>query len=366
MGGSGLCTGWLFGADGYLLTNNHCIGTAAVAARTLVELGAACATCNDPRNNVQLACTGTVAASSVELIATSVELDFSLVKLNLLLDMDLSSYGYRYLQARESPPTLHEPVWLVGHPGGKPKRIVTITDGGTTGSIVSLNVTNSCRSNEVGYLLHTQGGSSGSPVLSQRDNSVIALHNCGGCSAKSPSNAGIPITRILAYLRSSGVTLPPNAIMPTPTPTPTTTPTPTPTSTPIRLCTTSNRVLYEYDASLYLGKLYFHTNDQFELDESTGAVRAASNGQCLDAYLDGSSYHLHTYVCDASNVNQRWTITNGQVQHRTHGLCLTTVAGASAIGVADCDTSAERQWISPTNCRAKQARSASVLGRRRE
>ncbi|KDO23015.1 hypothetical protein SPRG_11861 [Saprolegnia parasitica CBS 223.65] len=361
MGGSGLCTGWLFGADGYLLTNNHCIGTAAVAATTSIELGAACATCNNPSNNVQLACKGTVVASSVELIATSVELDFSLVKLNLLLDMDLSSYGY--LQARDSTAVLNEPIWLVGHPGGKPTRMATVVEGNATGSIVSLNVANSCQSNEVGYLLDTQGGSSGSPVLSTKDNSVIALHNCGGCDASTLSNAGIPITSILAHLRANGVALPPNAIMATPTPTPTptttptptptTTPTPTPTSTPIRLCTISNRAVFEYYSGVYYGSPSFSANEQFEYDESTGAVRVASNGQCLDAWSSdgGASYHLHTYACDASNANQRWTIANGQVQHRTHGICLTTVAGASAIGVARCDASAVRQWISPTNCR---------------
>ncbi|EQC38017.1 hypothetical protein SDRG_04447 [Saprolegnia diclina VS20] len=214
-----------------MLTNNHCVPSDDDAKYVQVEFGATCASCEDPKNFVQLACKGTMVASSVTLVATSHALDFSLVKLNLFPYIgDLSSYGY--LQARDSVPVLDEPIWLAGHPRGSPMRIASTTDGGVPGTIVSTNVADSCSTNAVGYLLDTESGSSGSPVLSTTDNSVIALHNCGGCNAATKSNGGIPIASILAYLRTNGIPLPPNSVSATPTPTPTMTPASTKTPPP--------------------------------------------------------------------------------------------------------------------------------------
>ncbi|KDO15710.1 hypothetical protein SPRG_18752, partial [Saprolegnia parasitica CBS 223.65] len=99
MNGSGLCTGWLFGSEGHLITNNHCIGDASKAKNVQVEFAAECATCNDPNNTKQLGCKGKVVASSVEFIHTNKALDYTLVKIN---SKDLAAYGY--LTARESGP----------------------------------------------------------------------------------------------------------------------------------------------------------------------------------------------------------------------------------------------------------------------
>nr|AIG55707.1 secreted protein [Thraustotheca clavata] len=163
IGGSSLCTGWLIGSEGHLMTNNHCISTQANAAATQVEMHAECSTCDDPNNSVQLGCKGTIISSSSTLIATSYDLDFALIKLNLNAGVDLSKYGY--LKVRDGPPVANEAVWLAGHPLGDPKRIAIATQGSDHGTIVAPNMGSSCRPSETSYLLDTQGGNSGTPVM---------------------------------------------------------------------------------------------------------------------------------------------------------------------------------------------------------
>nr|AIG55520.1 secreted protein [Thraustotheca clavata] len=230
----GLCTGWLIGSEGHMITNNHCISTQAEAAATVVEMHAECTTCGDINNGVQLACPGTVVATSTTLVATNSDLDFALVKLNLNAGVNLGQYGY--LQVRDGPPVANEQVWLAGHPQGLPKRIAVVVEGNVPGTIISTNIGESCRPNEVSYILDTQGGSSGSPVMSTIDNTVVVVHNCGGCDGNGGgTNSGIPIANILAYLRSNGIAIPTNAIYsppaPAPTPTRAATLAPTPAST---------------------------------------------------------------------------------------------------------------------------------------
>ncbi|RHY57369.1 hypothetical protein DYB38_008466 [Aphanomyces astaci] len=202
IGGSSLCTGWLFGSQGHLITNNHCIGTAAAAAKVQFEFGAECATCSDPNNLKQLACPGTTVATSAQFIYTNKELDVTLVKLNLKAGVSLAKYGY--LQARTSGPVLNEPIYIAQHPGGKPKRLATIVDSGAVGTIEKFSIA-SCSPDEIGYSLDTEGGSSGSPVLSTKDNLVVGLHNCGGCQ-----NGATKINKVVAQLKGLGL-LPANA-----------------------------------------------------------------------------------------------------------------------------------------------------------
>ncbi|OQR88910.1 hypothetical protein THRCLA_10032 [Thraustotheca clavata] len=350
--GNSLCTGWLIGSEGHMITNNHCIGSAADAAATKVEMHAECATCSDPNNNAQLACKGTTVASSTTLIATNYDLDFTLVKLSVIAGIDLSQYGY--LQVRDGQPVDNEPAWLAGHPKGYPKRIAILVNGGVPGTIVSANIGASCRSNEASYLLDTQGGSSGSPVMSTIDNTVVVVHNCGNCDGNGGgANSGIPIANILAYLRSNNIPIPANAIYspstPIPTPAPTPIPTPAPTPSTVHFCTISNRVISEFYQNLYINALGGSANENFVYNPTTGAVQVQSNKQCLDSYWDGSQFQVHTWSCDSSNANQQWIVANNQVKHRVHGVCLTTIAGQTNVAVAPCNSNDIRQWIS-TSC----------------
>ncbi|ETV71562.1 hypothetical protein H257_13228 [Aphanomyces astaci] len=203
IGGSGLCTGWLFGSEGHLITNNHCIVDAEAATNVQVEFGAECATCDDPNNSQQFGCKGEVVATSVEFLRTNKTLDYTLVKLKLKDGASLTKYGY--LQARASKPALNDPIYVVHHPRFKPSCISTVLDNGDMGKIEKLSV-NKCQRDLVGYSLDTDGGSSGAPVLCAKENSVVALHNCGGCM-----NGAIKMYKIVDELKSLGL-LPADAI----------------------------------------------------------------------------------------------------------------------------------------------------------
>nr|AIG55507.1 secreted protein [Thraustotheca clavata] len=334
IGGTTLCTGWLIGSEGHLITSNHCVSSQAEALVTQVEMHAECASCADPNNNVQLACKGTVVASSTTFIAGDKSLDFSLLKLNLNAGINLGQYGY--LKARDGPPVVNEKVWLAGYPQANPKRIAIATQGSPTGSIVAIN-TETCKIQQATYQLDTLVGSSGSPVMSSIDNTVVALHSCGDCTAYGGSNSGTQMANILTYLRNNGIPIPANAIN-----------NPNPTNT-ARLCTISNLFISEYYQNLYINAFAGNANENFVYNPTTGAVQVQSNKQCLDSYWDGSQFQVHTWPCDSSNVNQQWTVANNQVKHRVHGVCLTTIAGQTNIAVAPCNPNDIRQWIS-TSC----------------
>ncbi|GMG15567.1 unnamed protein product [Phytophthora fragariaefolia] len=171
--GSFFCTGWLLGSEGHVITNHHCISTQAHARNTEFEFMAEGYSCNvncaSPRS-----CRGDILASYSTLIYADPTLDYALVKLPY---NPTGQYGY--LQLRSSGAVMNERVYVPQHPSGWGKRIAIKTDNGW-GRVASLT-TGGCADNQVAYYLDTQGGSSGSPVISWSDNSVIALHHCGGC-----------------------------------------------------------------------------------------------------------------------------------------------------------------------------------------
>ncbi|KAF0704599.1 hypothetical protein As57867_007287, partial [Aphanomyces stellatus] len=203
-----LCTAWLLGSEGHLITNNHCIKNADDAANIQVEFEAECASCSDPDNDVKKGCKGTIVATSSTFIKTNPMLDYTLVKLKVKPGVNLAKYGY--LQAREAGPTLDETIWIPQHPKGKPTRMAFLDDG-ALGTVNSLAFDSACKPNEMGHNLDTDHGASGSPVLSASDMKVVALHNCGGCDDTSGMNGAIPMDKIIAELRAARV-LPRNAV----------------------------------------------------------------------------------------------------------------------------------------------------------
>lgn len=78
LNGGAHCTGWLFGCQGHVLTNQHCIGSQAQANNIDFEFmaeGASCGVnCASP-----LACDGTIEASGGTLVAVNAPHDYALV-----------------------------------------------------------------------------------------------------------------------------------------------------------------------------------------------------------------------------------------------------------------------------------------------
>ncbi|EQC38038.1 hypothetical protein SDRG_04468 [Saprolegnia diclina VS20] len=207
IGGKSLCTGWLIGSEGHLMTNNHCIKTADDAKNVQVEFGAVCATCDDPNNTKQLGCKGEIVATDAVHLISNPENDFALIKLNVKDGVDIKKYGY--LQVRPDGPKLKEEIHIIGNPRGYPQYAAIVVDDGKPGVVTDLSI-ESCVPDEFGYELDTQGGNSGSPVFSTKENVVVGLHNCGGCP--DGPNGGLKINKIVDILKAKNL-VPKDAIV---------------------------------------------------------------------------------------------------------------------------------------------------------
>ncbi|OQR96644.1 glycoside hydrolase [Thraustotheca clavata] len=79
----------------------------------------------------------------------------------------------------------------------------------------------------------------------------------------------------------------------------------------------------------------YSDNTMWYYDPIAQTIKSKSGNTCLDAYLDGNSYTVHTYSCDPTNSNQHWLYNDvtGQWFHQGHlGLCLAGSGNAGAVG----------------------------------
>ncbi len=203
--GTSLCTGWLLGSEGHVITNNHCIENAAEAANTNFEFMAEGASCTT-NCEFQLGCPGVVEEVSSTLVRTSPELDYTLVSLP-----NNHTVKYGFLAIRPFTPSIGERIYIPQHAAGWGKRVAVLSaetsDVSGFAAISSLNEP-ACTGGppDVGYFADTQGGSSGSPVLGYKDHSVVALHHCANCP-----NRGVLIDEVILHM---GGEIPDDAIPP--------------------------------------------------------------------------------------------------------------------------------------------------------
>jgi len=196
IGGSSLCTGWLLGSEGNLMTNNHCIGSASDASNTDFIFNYQYANCSETTN-----ATSDVVASSATFIKTSSSLDYTLVKLPV---NPTATYGYLSLSSAVA--SAGDRIYIPQHPGGRRKEISVVTDsGGTADGFSSVYSSNTNNTQEVQYLADTEGGSSGSPVIDYNSNLVIAIHNTGGCPNGSYGRSDSLISSIGSDMPADGI-----------------------------------------------------------------------------------------------------------------------------------------------------------------
>ncbi|GAB3003949.1 trypsin-like serine peptidase [Saccharothrix stipae] len=182
--GGSLCTAWRVGADNRMLTNNHCF-----TSGTGIEVwfNYQCPTCGGTTS----AAVTKVLVSSV--LKTSAALDYTLFSVTNFAS--LASFGYLELDARV--PAVGEEMYVVGHPAGKLKKLSLRDDqnGGGYCVVSAVRVNGSSSQSDIAYRCDTEGGSSGSPVLSRRTHKVIGLHHYGGCP-----NQGVRIDLVAAQI----------------------------------------------------------------------------------------------------------------------------------------------------------------------
>ncbi len=197
----GRCTGFLI-SNNVLMTNEHCIGSAADVVGMKVfmkhEKGVS-------RNNQEeIKCS--------TFIGNDPALDFALVRCE-------GTPGLKYgkVELAEVVPAVGTEIYVV-HQNCD---YYTVRDCDwskkvSPGKVVQV-------SDDIYYDADTLGGSSGSPLFAAATNKVIAIHHFGhggGWTGRGDNNSGVPMTKIVPFIKSHfpGIL---DADEPTPTPVPT-------------------------------------------------------------------------------------------------------------------------------------------------
>lgn len=201
--GTNLCTGFLFGNQGHLLTNHHCIQDQTAAMNTDYRIMQESPGCTTGCSSVA-ACPGTVITGTPNVVYAADYLDTTLIQ---LASNPTGTYGY--LSARPTSAVGYEQIYIAGYPVGFfAKRLSVNSDDPADQSNPNPG---KCHANAIGgftcisapavqYFCDMQGGNSGSPVIAIRDYQVVAMNECHGCP-----NQGLAMPAIVADLRSSGV-----------------------------------------------------------------------------------------------------------------------------------------------------------------
>lgn len=195
------CTGWLVSCENHLLTNEHCVSSQSELDHIEFQFMYQRPQCDSGTAVYELQLQGGT------FLRDNNNLDYCLLQPNLAGNDPQNIYGY--IQIDNRLPDIDELMYIPGHPSGDPKRLsIESTDAHDQSGrceVYSIDET-PCAGGpgDIGYYCDTEGGSSGSPVLSAITNKAIALHHCANCP-----NRGVPITAVYADIQASGTPLPP-------------------------------------------------------------------------------------------------------------------------------------------------------------
>jgi hypothetical protein len=200
--GSAHCTGWLVSCENHILTNEHCVGSQSELDSIEFQFEYKRSECDGGEVDVELQLQGGT------LLEKDAGLDYALIMPELAGNDPQSTYGY--MQVETELPDIGELMYIPGHPSGDPKRLSVDSThpNDPTGRCEVHSVDEpACTGGpvpDVGYYCDTEGGSSGSAVLSADTHKVIALHHCANCP-----NRGVPMKDVYEDLEASEHPLPP-------------------------------------------------------------------------------------------------------------------------------------------------------------
>jgi lysyl endopeptidase len=185
--GTELCTGWRVGQQNRLLTNNHCFNTSAEAYETEVWFNYQCAKCGgyDVFRPTKV--------WGGKVLATDQVYDFTLFS----VDDFTAVRKFGFLSLDTTRPARNQELYVPQHPAGEPTRIAgSLGEQAGNCAVINPAYDGYAAKSDVAYYCDTEGGSSGSPVLSRATDRVVALHHFGGCP-----NSGVRGDLLAAKLR---------------------------------------------------------------------------------------------------------------------------------------------------------------------
>lgn len=197
-----VCTAWLWGNQGHLISNHHCFSSQKIVDTARFEFLFEAPQCNKTCAGTECPIADTlVAKNNVRFIQSDPALDYAMLQITTNATHYVNKYGY--LRLRDGVPHIGETIYIPQHPSGKPKKIA-FTDDDNDSRAASLTRLNQkvwdgqrTLSGLVGYVADTEGGSSGSPVILRSSHLVVALHHHGGCA-----NTGTPSSLLLPPFRA--------------------------------------------------------------------------------------------------------------------------------------------------------------------
>jgi lysyl endopeptidase len=188
--GTELCTGWRIGAQNRMLTNNHCFTNSAEAYDTEVWFNYQCAKCGGYDVYQPTKVWG------AKVIATDRTYDYTLFSVDKF--ESVRKFGHLMLDTKR--PAKNQELYVPQHPAGEPTRIAgSLGDRAGNCTVSNPGYDGYAPGSDVAYFCDTEGGSSGSPVLSRTTDKVVALHHFGGCP-NSGVRGDLLAARLAKYL----------------------------------------------------------------------------------------------------------------------------------------------------------------------
>lgn len=174
-GGTCTCTAWRVGpASNTLMTNNHCLSAFAQVAAAEVRFGFENSQCNgsDADQNQ-------VIVAVDEILVTDATLDMTLFTVKQPERID----AFGYLTLESTPIWEGERIYIPQHPAGRDREMALFSDqDGGDCRLERVKVKGYGDNTDIRYTCDTEGGSSGSPIISRETHRVIGLHHLGSCS----------------------------------------------------------------------------------------------------------------------------------------------------------------------------------------